>query len=415
MENRDSGKKKYSEFRKYPIRENCIVFESLWGRRYSCNPAALYEYIDRNHPEYECVWFLNDTDTPINGRAKKVRRGSEEHAYYLATAKYFVFNNNMPRSFKKRAGQIIVQTMHGTPFKSFGLDVKEEAETEQQRIRVVERSDLWDYLIAQGEFTKNMVWQWFRYKGTVLETGYPRTDALFTSDRIAADSLRKTLGLPEGKRVILYAPTWRDMDRFDMMLDVDEMKAALAEDYVLLVRTHHFVSEFYRVPEDGEFIFDAGKVEKIEDLFPITDILITDYSSVMFDFVLTGKTMIFFVYDLDIYTKEERGSYFRIEDEAPGALAMTTGEVIAAIKTSSAQDRTDNVRTEVFLKKYLTYEVKDSSARVFDAVFIRDIRKENCALKERIFSKAGLVIPNRVTRKLERISAIRRLHMKTPR
>ena len=411
MNNDDSGKKKYGEFRKRPIRENCIAFESLWGRRYSCNPAALYEYIDKNHPEYECVWFLNDTDIPIKGRAKKVRRGSEEHAYYLATAKYFVFNNNMPRSFKKRDGQIIVHTMHGTPFKSYGLDVKEEAETEQQRVRVIERSDMWDYLVAQGEFTKNMAWRWFRYTGTVLETGYPRTDALYAPDPDEASELRESLRLPEGKRVMLYAPTWREMDRFDMMLNLDKLRSALSDEYVLLVRPHHFVSEFYTVPEDGEFIFDANHVEKIEDLFAITDVLITDYSSVMFDFALTGKPMVFFAYDLDEYTKEDRGSYFKIEDEAPGALAKTTAEVIDAVKASGVQNSADSARTEAFIKKYLTYETPDSAEKVFDAVFVRDIRKERITVKDRVLSAAGRILPGRIAKKIRRYSARRRLYM----
>jgi len=404
---KDNFKEKYKEFRKLPLNDKCIVFESLWGRRYSCNPAALYEYIDRNHPEYECVWFLNDTDTPIPGRAKKVKRGTEEHKYYLATAKWFIYNNNMPRSFKKRDGQVIVQTMHGTPFKSFGLDVKEEAETEQQRIRVVERSALWDYLIAQGEFTKNMAWRWFRYDKTVLETGYPRTDSLYAPDEEAAAEVRKTLGLPADKKVILYAPTWREMDRFDMMLDLEEMRRRLSDSHVLLVRLHHFVSEFYEVPEDGEFIFDAGGIEKIEDLFALTDVLITDYSSVMFDFALTGRPMIFFAYDLEEYTGEDRGSYFRIEDEAPGTLAVTTAEVIDAIEGADADDGS-SARTEAFMKKYLTYENADSCAKVYDDVFVRELHLSNFSAGDRAWQLAGRVLPGRVYRKLRKAAVKRR-------
>lgn len=401
-------KKQRGTYAKEPLNDKCIAFESLWGRRYSCNPAALYEYIDKYHPEYECVWFLNDTDTPINGRAKKVKRGTEEHRRYLATAKYFVFNNNMPRSFKKRDGQVIVQTMHGTPFKSFGLDVKEEAETEKQRIMVVERSALWDYLIAQGEFTKNMAWRWFRYDKTILETGYPRTDALYAPDEEAAADVRRTLGLPAGRKVILYAPTWREMDRFDMILDLDEMRRSLSDEYVLLVRLHHFVAEFYKVPEDGKFIFDAGGIEKIEDLFAITDVLITDYSSVMFDFALTDKPMIFFAYDLDEYTKEDRGSYFRIEDEAPGTLARTTGEVIDAVKTSGVQNNAESSRVASFREKYLTYENADSCSKVFEEVFVRKTHLKKVTNADRAWQLAGSILPGRLYRKLRKRSMKRR-------
>lgn len=387
--------------RKETLNCKCIAFESMWGRRYSCNPAALYEYIDKYHPEYECVWFLNDPDTPINGRAKKIKRGTDEHKHYLATAKYFVFNNNMPRSFRKREGQVIVQTMHGTPFKSFGLDVKEEAETEKQRIRIVERSDMWDYLIAQGEFTRNMAWRWFRYDKTVLETGYPRTDQLYTPDEAKAAELRASLRLPPDKKVILYAPTWREMDRFDMMLDLDAMCRELSGEYVLLIRLHHFVSEFYKVPEDGTFIFDAGKVEKIEDIFALTDVLITDYSSVMFDFALTGRPMVFFTYDLDEYTRRDRGSYFKIEDEAPGVLAKTTEEVIDAIKGSVAGDSSGDERVAAFIEKYLTYEDPHSCERVYDEVFVKQTHLNNMTSRDKIWSVSEKVLPGRLYRRMK--------------
>ena len=193
----------YREYRKEKIKENCIVFESLWGRSYSCNPAAFYEYICENHPEYECVWFLNDIETPVPGNAKKVLKKSEEYYHYLATAKYFVYNANFPYSFKKRDGQVVIQTMHGTPFKTFGLDVKEEMATDYEKMRVVKRAAVWDYLVAQGEFTKKMAWTWFRYNNNVLETGYPRTDVLYKTDEGKAEALRKEYGIPAGKKVIL--------------------------------------------------------------------------------------------------------------------------------------------------------------------------------------------------------------------
>lgn len=403
------GRGPKSEYRRQPLNERCIVFESLWGRKYSCNPAAIYEYIDRYHPEFECVWFLNDTDTPVKGRAKKVRRGTDEHKFYLATAKYFVFNNNMPRSFKKRAGQIIIQTMHGTPFKSFGLDVKEETETEDKRIRIVERSDQWDYLIAQGSFTKNMAWRWFRYDKTVLETGYPRTDSLYRKDEKAAQSLRSRLGLPEGKKVILYAPTWREEDGFEMMLDIEEMRDALSDEYVLLIRLHHFVADLYKVPEDGSFVFDAACVDDIEDIFMITDVLITDYSSVMFDFAITEKPMVFYTYDLEEYTKEDRGSYFDIEKEAPGVIAATTSEVIDAVRNPGAQTEEHSERIRRFREKYLTYENPGSTEEVFDAVFVKDLRDRRAAAIDRAVSAVSAVVPGRLIKKAKRAAVKRRL------
>ena len=401
-------KQKYEEFRREPIKENCIVFESLWGRSYSCNPAALYEYIIENHPEYDCVWFLNDVSTPIKGNAKKVERKSEEYWHYLATAKYFVYNANFPVSFKKREGQIIVQTMHGTPFKTFGLDVKEELPTEKEEIRVVSRSIIWDYLLAQGEFTKNMAWRWFRFDNVVLKTGYPRTDSIYRHDEEAAAKLKSDLGIPADKKVMLYAPTWRDMDRFDMMLGLEELRGALSDEYVILVRPHYFVADKYDMPEDDVFVFDGGRTGKIEDLFPITDILITDYSSVMFDFALTEKPMIFFAYDLDEYTKDTRGAYFDISTEAPGALAKTTGEVIDAVKNIDRHYEINGSRIDSFRARYLTYEVPDSAAKVYKAVFEDDVRKHHKPLRRIAFSAVRHTVSDKRYSKLRK-RYIRRL------
>ncbi len=409
MENTKTLKEKYREFRKEPIKENVVVFESLWGRSYSCNPAALYEYMLENHPEYEFVWFFNDTDTEIKGNAKKVERKSEEYYHYLATAKYFIYNANFPENFVKREGQIIVQTMHGTPFKTFGLDVKDELPSDKERMRVVKRSMIWDYLAAQGRFTKDMAWRWFRYDNAVLETGYPRTDALFRKDEKAASEVRSRLGIPEDKKVLLYAPTWRDMDRFDMMLDIEQLRAELADEYVLLIRPHYFVAGFYDVPEDGSFVFDGGRVDKVEDLFPITDILITDYSSVMFDFALTGKPMIFYTYDLKTYTVDTRGGYFDITTEAPGAIAMDNGEVIDAVKNVADHYAAYGARIDGFRDKYLTYEEGTSSAKMYEEVFVKDSRKRSSVRRHDLMTAIGRVIPRRFYNKARNKMIMRRL------
>lgn len=392
-----------------PLRENCIVFESFWGRSYSCNPAAMYEYISQEHPEYECVWFFNDINTFVPGNAKKVKRRSEEYYHYLMTAKYFIYNTNMPRSFKKRYGQVVIHTMHGTPFKSFGLDVKEEADTEEKRIRIVERASIWDYLIAQGEFTKSMTWRWFRYDRNILETGYPRTDVLFRKDAKSVEEIRTSLALPKGKKVILYAPTWRKEGRFDMMLDIEEMQKALSGEYLLLIRLHHFVADYYEVPEDGTFVFDASGDIKVEDLYMITDVLVTDYSSVMFDFALTGKQMIFFAYDFEEYTKKDRGGYFDIATEAPGTLTYTTGEVIDAILHSDECLNADRKRIETFRNKYLTYENSDSAKKIFETVFVNDLAAKRILSKEMILEAARRIVPEKLIKRMRDISAKHRL------
>lgn len=360
--------KNYPLYRKERINPKQIVFESMWGTKYSCNPQALYEYIDKNYPEYECIWFLEDARTPIKGKGKRVRRGSQEYYHYLATAKYFVNNVNFATDYVKRKGQIEIQTMHGTPLKTLGLDVVSDFPTESARQQYIEKNSRWDYLIVQGEFMAQKGKRIFEFEKEVLCTGYPRTDRLFGFDQTKADKVKDTLGLPKNKKIILYAPTWRVRGRFDMNLNLEKMKEVFSDEYILLIRLHHFSASGYTIPEDGEFIFDFNSYRYVEELYMIADILITDYSSVMFDFALLKKPMLFFTYDLEEYGNELRGLYIDFAKEAPGPLLFHSDEVIQAIlhldqEMEKCQDRVEN-----FHQKFLTYERPNSAELVVKRV-----------------------------------------------
>lgn len=147
--------KLYERYRTEPINDKLIVFESMWGRKYSCNPRALYEYIDKHYPEYECVWSLVDECTPIKGKGRRVRRLSPEYFHWLATAKYFVNNVNFHDHYVKREGQMEIQTMHGTPLKTLGLEGPGEFPTSGLVDAYLRRTARWDYLVVQGQFMES--------------------------------------------------------------------------------------------------------------------------------------------------------------------------------------------------------------------------------------------------------------------
>lgn len=354
----------YPLYRKEKINPKQIVFESMWGSKYSCNPQALYEYIDKNYPEYECIWFFNDARIPIKGKGKRVRRGSQEYYHYLATAKYFINNVNFAEDYVKRKGQVELQTMHGTPLKTFGLDVKDEFPTELSREKYIARNSRWNYLVVQGEFMAEKSSDMFKFDKEILRTGYPRTDKLFSSSQQSARKIKEALGLPEDKKVILYAPTWRVQNRFDMKLDLEDMRKKLSDEYILLIRIHYFSSSGYIIPEDREFIFNFNSYRYVEDLYLISDILITDYSSLMFDFALLNKPMLFFTYDLDEYCDSLRGIYIDFANEAPGPLLFQSEQVIQAILNLDEEMEKCKGRIEDFHKKFLTYEKPNSSELV---------------------------------------------------
>ena len=362
-------KEKYPEFCKEPIVPNRIIFEAMWGDKYSCNPRALYEYINENHPEYECIWSFNDQRTPVNGNAKRVRKGSLEYWHTLATAKYLINNVNFENGYQKREGQIEVQTMHGTPLKTMGLDVAQELKSEEERELFLRRSSRWNYLVVQGKFMEDHAWPIYHFEKEILRTGYPRTDILYRGDPEKKEKLRSMIGIPSDKKVILYAPTWRRRKRFDLEMDLQKMRAALSDDYVLLIRLHYLADVCDDIPQEDPFIMDLTSYDRIEDLYLITDILITDYSSVMFDFALTGRPMLFYTYDMEEYASKLRGLYVDFREESPGPLLYTTEEIIEEIRQIDQFDEKYKDRIEAFHKKFLTYEGGDSCKKVVETVF----------------------------------------------
>ena len=397
----------YRNYRELPLDEKTILFEAYWGAKYQCNPRYLYEYIDRNHPEYTCIWSFEDERTPIVGNGRRVRKYSREYYRCLATAKYLVNNVNFENEYVKREGQIEIQTMHGTPYKSLGFDVAADFPTEEHKIKYLKRNKRWNYLVVQGKFSEEMAWQWFRFDKTMLRTGYPRTDGLFHVSEEEKQELKQRLGLPQDKEIILYAPTFRREGIYEMPLDLERLRRELSERYILLIRLHHFVAKSYQVPADNSFIFDFGGYNNIEDLFKVTDLLVTDYSSIMFDYALTGKPMIFHTYDLDDYVNDLRGSYFDIAEEAPGAITRTDDELLAAIGSLQAGEVPEKARIDRFRERYLTYENEASSEVIFQKVFVEGYLDKNVSKTMRLKGIVKRLLPKKLfkmvrERRLER-------------
>ena len=377
----------YPKYCQEQIDPMLIVFESMWGSKYSCNPQYIYEYIIKHYPQYKCVWALNDERTPIKGNGIRVRRGSQEYYHYLFTAKYLFNNVNFPNEYIKREGQIEVQTMHGTPLKTLGLEVPGDFVTQASREAYIKKNERWNYLIVQGEFMKNKAYDCFNFSKTILECGYPRTDMLFNVSEAEKNRLKKQLNIPIDKKVILYTPTWRKKGTFDMVLEIEEMRKHLSEEYVLLVRLHHFSKPDDSFVADNKFVFDFNSYRSVEDLYLITDVLITDYSSVMFDFALLDKPMIFFTYDLVDYRDNLRGMYFDIEKEAPGPLVFNTNEIISVIQNIDEEMKKYQDNIIAFHKKYLTYENGDSCSKIVETVIAPEKYKKTKSSTIKTFFK----------------------------
>ena len=360
----------YPALRLLPLKKKTIVFESYWGRQASSNPLALYDYVDANHPEYECIWSVNDLRIPVAGKGKRVLTNSLPYFYYMARASFFVNNVNFVDAYEKRRGQIEIQTMHGTPLKTLGLDVKADFPTEESVKSFLRRCGRWDYLIVQSPKVEEITKSCYAFDRTFLRTGYPRNDELMLRNTTEEQRhLKQAMGIDPDTKLVLYAPTWRTSGRFDLQLDFNQLADAFGDGYTFALRRHHLAmpgfTHQFRMGDAVDLTFEKS----IDDVLLATDVLITDYSSLMFDFALLHRPMLFFVYDLEAYRDELRGFNIDLETEAPGPLAKTTEEIIDELRKLESEDA--NVSLDAFIQTYLPYETGHASHDVFEQVIAK--------------------------------------------
>lgn len=368
----------YPLFRLLPISKKTIVFESYWGRSYSCNPRALYEYMDQNDMGYRYVWTFKNENTPISGKAKAVRIHSWLYYYYLATAKYFINNANFPNFYKKRKNAVDIQTLHGTPLKKMGLDVFEATDSEEKRSQFLRRCDRWDYLLSPSRYVSNLAKPCFDFQKNILEYGFPRNDMFkMANNKAVIDHIKNKLDLPHDKKIMLYAPTWRVKHTFKVELALDQMQQELGDDYILLLRLHYFTARALDLSPYEGFAYNVSSHDDMQELCLISDVLITDYSSVMFDYANLNRPILFFTYDLENYRDQLRGLYIDFEEEAPGPLARTTDQLIDAVKNIEKYEALYGGQFEAFREKYCQFDEGDACRKVVEQVFMHPSVKKS--------------------------------------
>lgn len=360
----------YPLMRMLPQKKNYVMFESYWGRSYSCNPKALYEQMIKEYPNMIGIWSFNNPYIEVSGKAKIVKRNSWQYYYYLARSKYFINNVNWPTEYNKRKNSIEVQTLHGTFLKTMGLDVKNEVDTVQKLEGFRKRHKRWDYLVSPSRFMTDISKRVFEFEGEMLEYGFPRNDLLINQpDENLSKNIRLKLQLPKDKKVILYAPTYRNKNGFNLELDLEKMRDMLSDDYVLLVRLHYFVAKNIDLTGMEDFVINVCNYPDVQELLMITDVLITDYSSIMFDYANLDRPMIFFTYDLDYYRDILRGMYLDFEKEAPGKLCSTNTELIGCLNNLSLYEQSYRESRREFRRKYNEFETGRSSKLILDNIF----------------------------------------------
>jgi CDP-glycerol glycerophosphotransferase len=354
-----------------------VVYNSFNGR-YSDNPRAIYEELARRTDGWTHLW----TAAAGGGRAfprgtTPIVPGTRDHASAVDSAEYVVANVEMRDNLRKRAGMVFLQTWHGTALKRIGYDNRYVHANPAAFERDVDEYRRWDYLLSPNGFTSGIFRTAFRgFEGEILETGYPRNDVLNAPDRDDVRMrVRASLGIEEGQTVVLYAPTWRDNlvhehgpSGFTLALDVDAMAEQLGEDHVVLLRLHFLVDAALGDTRGG-VVRNVSQYEDIRDLYLAADVLITDYSSTMFDFAVTGKPLLFYTYDLEFYRDELRGFYFDFEAQAPGPLCSDMDELISALADAEGVMRSHAERYAAFRQRYCYLDDGHAAQRVVDRVF----------------------------------------------
>lgn len=309
--------------------ETAVFFESYYSQTAACNPLAIDRELARVRPDVTRYWSVVDRSIAVPEGAIAIVEGSAEWWRVRADARLLVVNDWLRKRWMPRAHQHVLQTWHGTMLKRLALD--REGVGLRTRIAVRLESRRWDALLAQNDYAAEILRRAYAFRGPVWVEGYPRNDVLARLDAAERDALRARLGVRPGQRAVLYAPTWRD-DLAQMVdyLDLPGLPAALAElpgEHVVLVRGHSRTLRHGR-DLDAAGLIDVTTYPDMTDLLAAADVVITDYSSLMFDVTAAETPLLLFTPDLEHYRRELRGFYFDLLAEAPVPVVRTREEVL---------------------------------------------------------------------------------------
>ncbi|MEU1685359.1 bifunctional glycosyltransferase family 2 protein/CDP-glycerol:glycerophosphate glycerophosphotransferase [Micromonospora sp. NPDC005707] len=357
-----------------PLDPTLAVYASYWYRGYSCNPAAIYTAARRLAPQVRGVWIVRrDRVAGLPPGVEYVVAGTPDYYRVLARARWLVNNVNFPDFVRKRPGSVHVQTHHGTPVKVMGLD--------QQRYPVgamgmnfanlLRRVDRWDYSVSANSFSTQMWERAYPADYTTLEVGYPRNDRLALATAEECRQARAGLGIGPDEYVVLYAPTHREhLPGWRPPFDPDRLRHVLGPAGRLLMRSHYFHDRErqLRGASDGA-VLDVSAYDRVEDLYLAADVLVTDYSSAMFDYAVLDRPIVVYAPDWDAY-RVARGVYFDLLAEPPGAVAVDFPGLLDVFRSGAVRGAAAEEARQRFRARFCALDDGHAAERVVRRVFL---------------------------------------------
>ncbi|MGW1167994.1 CDP-glycerol glycerophosphotransferase family protein [Streptomyces sp. NPDC001153] len=359
-----------------PVDPNLAVFAAYWERGVACNPAAIAAKLRELAPHIRPVWVVSKSNEALlPPGTDHVIPGTRRYWETLATAKYLVNNVNYPNAVVKRPDAIHLQTHHGTPLKRMGLDQMEHPAAAKglDFDALLARIDKWDYSVSANSHSTRMWERAYPARYTSLDYGYPRNDVFYSATAADVRAARERLGIPRGKTAVLYAPTHRDYEAgFTPRLDLAALADRLGEDTVLLVRAHYFyggaASPLTGLRRSGRII-DVSSYDPVEELCLAADALVTDYSSIMFDYANLDRPIVVYADDWETY-RTTRGVYFDLMTDHPGQVARTQEELTEIFASGAWRDESATKARAAFRRRFCEYDDGRAAERVVRRVFL---------------------------------------------
>ncbi|MFF5442669.1 CDP-glycerol glycerophosphotransferase family protein [Streptomyces achromogenes] len=358
-----------------PVDPGLAVFAAYWNRGVACNPAAIAAKLGELAPHIRPVWTVSKKNAALlPPGTDHVIPGSRRYWETMATAKYLTNNVNFPNAVVKRPGTIHLQTHHGTPLKRMGMDQRAYPAAAQglDFAALMARVDRWDYSLSANSHTTRMWERAYPSRYTSLDYGYPRNDVYYTATAAEVRAARERLGIAPGQTAVLYAPTHRDYEAgFTPRLDLAALADRLGENTVLLVRAHYFYGTAAQpagLRRSGRII-DVSVYDPVEELCLAADALVTDYSSIMFDYANLDRPIVIYADDWETY-RTTRGVYFDLMTDHPGQVARTQEELTEIFRSGAWRDERAAKARAAFRQRFCEYDDGRAAERVVRRVFL---------------------------------------------